>query len=42
MTPDAPLIAAWAAALFYMERALIAGQKGAWLGMGIAFGLGLL
>ncbi|MBK7365503.1 MAG: glycosyltransferase family 39 protein [Nitrosomonas sp.] len=42
MTPDAPLIAAWAATLFYMERALIAGQKSAWFGMGIAFGLGLL
>ncbi|WP_297325673.1 glycosyltransferase family 39 protein [Nitrosomonas sp.] len=42
MTPDAPLIAAWAATLYYMERALIAGQRSAWLGMGIAFGLGLL
>lgn len=42
MTPDAPLIAAWAATLYYMERALVAGQNSAWLGMGIAFGLGLL
>lgn len=42
MTPDAPLVAAWAAALYYLERALIAGQRIAWLGMGIAFGLGLL
>jgi dolichol-phosphate mannosyltransferase len=42
MTPDAPLIAAWAATLYYMERALVAGQRTAWLGMGIAFGLGLL
>lgn len=42
MTPDAPLIASWAATLYYMERALIAGRKMAWLGMGIAFGLGLL
>lgn len=42
MTPDAPLIAAWAATLYYMERALVAGQRIAWLGMGIAFGLGLL
>ena len=42
MTPDAPLVATWAATLYYMERTLIAGQRMAWLGMGIAFGLGLL
>lgn len=42
MTPDAPLVAAWAATLYYMERALVDGQRSAWLGMGIAFGLGLL
>ena len=42
MTPDAPLIAAWAATLYYMERALLADRNWAWLGMGIAFGLGIL
>lgn len=42
MTPDAPLVAAWAATLYYMERALVANQNSAWLGMGIAFGLGML
>ena len=42
MTPDAPLIAAWAATLYYMERALLANQSQAWLGVGIAFGLGIL
>jgi dolichol-phosphate mannosyltransferase len=42
MTPDAPLIAAWAATLYYMERALVAGRSSAWLGTGIAFGLGML
>lgn len=42
MTPDAPLVAAWVATLYFMERALVAGQQSAWLGMGIAFGLGLL
>ena len=42
MTPDAPLVAAWIAVLYYMERALVAEQRAAWLGMGIAFGLGLL
>jgi len=42
MTTDAPVIAAWAATLYYMERALIANRSSAWLGMGIAFGLGIL
>ena len=42
MTPDAPLLATWAATLYYMERALIGGRKSAWLGVGIAFGLGIL
>ena len=42
MTPDAPLMAAWAATLHYMERTLLADRNGAWLGLGIAFGLGLL
>ena len=42
MTTDAPLVAAWAATLYYMERALIADRNSAWLGMGIAFGLGIL
>lgn len=42
MTPDAPLMAAWAATLYYLERALIADRRRAWLGVGIAFGLGIL
>jgi dolichol-phosphate mannosyltransferase len=42
MTADAPLVAAWAATLYYMERALIGDRRAAWLGMGIAFGLGIL
>ena len=42
MTPDAPMVAAWVAALFFLERALIAGQPSAWMGAGIAFGVGLL
>ncbi|WP_072768999.1 glycosyltransferase family 39 protein, partial [Nitrosospira sp. Nsp11] len=42
MTADAPLVAAWAATLYYMERALLADRNWAWLGMGIAFGLGIL
>ena len=35
-------MATWAATLYYMERALIADRRWAWLGMGIAFGLGIL
>ncbi|SEL35569.1 glycosyltransferase family 39 protein [Nitrosovibrio tenuis] len=42
MTADAPLVAAWAATLYYMERALIGDRRSAWLGVGIAFGLGIL
>ena len=42
MTPDAPLTAAWAASLFFLERAYIAGSARAWLGAGLAMGLGLI
>lgn len=42
MTPDAPLVAAWAAGLYYLQRALVAGKGRAWLGVGLAFGIGLL
>ena len=42
MTPDAPLTAAWAATLFFLERALIAGRVAAWWGAGVSLGLGLL
>ena len=42
MTPDAPLTAAWAALLYFLERALLAGRPGAWWGAGISLGLGLL
>lgn len=42
MTPDAPLTAAWAAALYCLERALVAGRGRAWWGAGLAIGLGLL
>ncbi|MGD0501813.1 MAG: glycosyltransferase family 39 protein [Steroidobacteraceae bacterium] len=42
MTPDAPLTAAWAASLYFLERALVAGRRGAWWGAGICLGLGLL
>jgi dolichol-phosphate mannosyltransferase len=42
MTPDAPLAAAWAAALYYLQRALLGGRPAAWLGAGAAIGIGML
>ncbi len=42
MTPDAPLVACWAGALYFLERTLVAGDHRAWLGTGICVGLGLL
>jgi dolichol-phosphate mannosyltransferase len=42
MTPEAPLVASWAWALYFLHRALIAGERGAWYGVGIAVGLGML
>ncbi|MGH7875358.1 MAG: glycosyltransferase family 39 protein [Candidatus Binatia bacterium] len=42
ITPDAPLYAAWAASLYYLERALIAGERRAWFGAGLCLGLGML
>ena len=41
-TPDAPLVAAWTAGVFYLHRALVQGDTRAWLGAGMAMGLGLL
>jgi dolichol-phosphate mannosyltransferase len=41
LTPDAPLTACWAAALYYFERALIAADSRAWWRVGLALGLGL-
>ena len=42
MTPDSPLTAAWAASLYFLERALIEGRRGAWWGAGLCLGAGLL
>ena len=41
-TPDAPLMAAWAGALYFLERALLGGKGHAWWGFGICTGLGML
>lgn len=42
MTPDAPLTAAWAGALYFLERAIIGNRHRAWLGAGVCVGLGML
>jgi dolichol-phosphate mannosyltransferase len=42
MMPDAPLVACWAAALYYLYRALIVERPGAWYAAGVCVGLGLL
>jgi dolichol-phosphate mannosyltransferase len=42
MTPDAPLTAAWAASLYFLERALIGGRSAAWIWVGLSVGVGLL
>jgi dolichol-phosphate mannosyltransferase len=42
MTPDAPLAAAWAASLYFLERALIANRSRAWWLAGISVGLGMI
>ena len=42
MTPDAPLMACWAALLYFLYQALFQDKKGAWIGAGGALGLGML
>jgi dolichol-phosphate mannosyltransferase len=42
MTPDAPLAAAWAGALFFLWLALVELRPRAWWGAGACIGLGLL
>lgn len=42
MTPDAPLVAAWAASLYFLERALIGNQSRAWWLAGISLGSGMI
>ena len=42
MTPDAPLYAAWAGCLYFLERALLAQNRRAWFGIGLCVGLGML
>ncbi|MCB1823803.1 MAG: glycosyltransferase family 39 protein [Candidatus Competibacteraceae bacterium] len=42
MTPDAPLVACWAMALYFFYRALVHESRMAWIGVGLAIGLGML
>ncbi len=42
MTPDVPLTVAWAGAVYFLERALIADRQQAWWGVGICAGLGMV
>lgn len=42
ITPDAPLMACWAGALYYLYRAVIKERRWSWLGVGVFMGLGLL
>jgi dolichol-phosphate mannosyltransferase len=42
MTPDAPLTAAWAASLYFLERALVGAKVSSWWFAGICLGLGLI
>jgi dolichol-phosphate mannosyltransferase len=42
MTPDAVLVAAWAASLYFLERALIGNQARAWWFAGIGLGVGMI
>jgi dolichol-phosphate mannosyltransferase len=42
ITPDAPLTACWAGALYFLARIFFEGCERAWLGLGICLGLGML
>lgn len=41
MTPDAPLIACWAATIFFLRRALVDLDNKSWIGVGLFLGMGL-
>jgi len=42
ITPDAPLTACWAGALYFLARVFLQENGRAWLGVGICLGLGML
>lgn len=42
MSPDAPVAACWAAALYFTHRVVAADDARAWLWLGVALGLGMI
>lgn len=42
MSPDAPLTACWAAAIYFMHRIVVREEPRAWLWLGVAIGLGMI
>lgn len=42
MSPDAPLTACWAAAIYYFHQVIVKDNAKAWYGVGIALGLGMI
>jgi dolichol-phosphate mannosyltransferase len=42
LTPDAPLVACWAAVVYHLHRALVGGAARNWLWAGLWLGLGML
>jgi dolichol-phosphate mannosyltransferase len=42
ITPDAPLTACWAGALYFLARVFFQENGHAWLGLGVCLGLGML
>jgi dolichol-phosphate mannosyltransferase len=42
MTPDALMVAAWAGALYFLERALIGNKPRAWYLVGVCLGIGMI
>ncbi|MDB6154353.1 MAG: glycosyltransferase [Chthoniobacteraceae bacterium] len=42
ITPDAPLMGCWAGMLYFLARVFLTQSTGAWIGVGICLGLGML
>jgi dolichol-phosphate mannosyltransferase len=42
MTPDAPMVACWAGAIYFLQQALLDEKPLAWTGAGVCIGLGML
>jgi dolichol-phosphate mannosyltransferase len=42
MSPDAPLSACWAAAIYFMHRIVVREDRRAWMWLGVAIGLGMI